>query len=75
MHSGDWKSAPAGSFKPYNVDTLGPAAQSGCLHPLPKVRAEIRRFLLEMGYVPCQQIDRAQLPSLRVNLVLLLSWR
>ena len=78
MVSGEWKTAPAGSFKSYNVDSPGPAVDryaqqphplltrcstyvdiciwymyddcSGCLHPLLKVRTEIRKFLLEMGF-------------------------
>lgn len=45
--SGSWKTA---QFKPYNLNSLGRDLQGGHLHPLLKVRAEIRKILLYMGF-------------------------
>jgi len=36
-------------FKSYNFNSLGMPPQAGHLHPLMKVRAEIRQIFLEMG--------------------------
>lgn len=38
-------------FKEYNLDALGTAPEGGHLHPLQKVRTEIRKIFLEMGFV------------------------
>lgn len=37
-------------FKEYNFDTLGKTEGRGALHPLMKVRAEMRDIFLEMGF-------------------------
>ncbi|KAI0446947.1 phenylalanyl-tRNA synthetase alpha chain [Xylaria telfairii] len=42
-----WKTA---TFKPYNFQALGAEQRSGALHPLNKVRAEIRDIFFEMGF-------------------------
>lgn len=47
IQSGSWKSM---RFKAYNFDAQGPPIDSGHLHPLMKVRAEIREIFLEMGF-------------------------
>ena len=44
---GTWKTAV---FKPYNLNALGKDLGGGHLHPLLKVRAEIRKILLYMGF-------------------------
>lgn len=44
--SGSWKNV---SFKGYNFDALGAPPSRGHLHPLMKVRTEIRQIFLEMG--------------------------
>ena len=44
--SGSWKDK---SFKAYNFDALGVPPTAGHLHPLMKVRTEIRKIFLEMG--------------------------
>ena len=46
--SGSWKTK---QFKPYNFDARGAPPTCGHLHPLMKVRAEIRQIFLEMGWV------------------------
>jgi len=38
------------TFKAYNYNSLGVPTAGGHLHPLMKVRAEIRRIFLEMGF-------------------------
>lgn len=48
MHSGAWKTA---QFKKYNFEADGIPTSGGALHPLLKVREEIRGIFLEMGYV------------------------
>lgn len=48
MCSGSWKDK---SFKAYNFDALGVPPTRGHLHPLMKVRTEIRQIFFEMGYV------------------------
>ena len=45
--SGSWKDA---KFKEYNFDAMGLVPEAGYLHPLMKVRAEIRSIFLEMGF-------------------------
>lgn len=45
--SGSWKTT---SFKPYNFEALGQSSLAGCLHPLLKVRTDIRQIFLEMGF-------------------------
>ena len=45
--NGSWKTA---QFKPYNLNALGRELGGGHLHPLLKVRAEIRKILLYMGF-------------------------
>lgn len=45
-YSGSWKTK---QFKSYNFNSLGMPPQAGHLHPLMKVRAEIRQIFLEMG--------------------------
>ena len=47
-HSGLWKTA---KFKKYNFEADGMPPNGGALHPLLKVREEIRNIFLEMGYV------------------------
>ena len=44
--SGSWKTM---QFKPYNFNSLGMPLQAGHLHPLMKVREEMRQIFLEMG--------------------------
>jgi len=46
IQSGSWKTK---QFKSYNFNSLGMPPQAGHLHPLMKVRAEIRQIFLEMG--------------------------
>jgi phenylalanyl-tRNA synthetase alpha chain len=46
-HSGAWKTS---TFKKYNFDAEGIPTNGGALHPLLKVREEIRNIFLEMGY-------------------------
>jgi phenylalanyl-tRNA synthetase alpha chain len=45
--TGSWRNL---QFKPYNFDADGLMLQSGCLHPLLKVRSEFRQIFLEMGF-------------------------
>lgn len=47
MKGDEWKSQ---EFKEYNFNAMGPVLESGCLHPLMKIRAEFRSILLEMGF-------------------------
>lgn len=47
IQTGTWKTL---RFKPYNFDAQGPVIDSGHLHPLMKVRTEIREIFLEMGF-------------------------
>ena len=42
-----WKSV---NFKQYNLNALGAEIGAGSLHPLLKVRAEIRKILINMGF-------------------------
>ena len=46
--SGAWKSA---QFKKYNFESEGVYPNGGALHPLLKVREEMRNIFLEMGLV------------------------
>jgi len=45
--SGSWKDT---TFRPINFNSLGPLVGGGHLHPLLKVRQEIRQILLLMGF-------------------------
>lgn len=45
-HRGSWRQLP---FKPYNFAALGLPPAAGHLHPLLKVRSELRQIFLEMG--------------------------
>lgn len=45
--SGEYKHL---NFKPYNFNTKGNIQSQGALHPLMKVREEIRKIFLEMGF-------------------------
>lgn len=47
LASGIWKNL---TFKDYNMDALGVPPECGALHPLLKVRTEIRQIFLEMGF-------------------------
>ncbi|KAF8663383.1 hypothetical protein AX16_000958 [Volvariella volvacea WC 439] len=47
LTSGSWKSS---SFKKYNFEAEGTSTNGGALHPLLKVREEIRNIFLEMGF-------------------------
>lgn len=47
IESGSWKSA---SFKEYNFEASGKPFIGGCLHPLMKVREQIRYIFLGMGF-------------------------
>ncbi|RWA10997.1 hypothetical protein EKO27_g4136 [Xylaria grammica] len=42
-----WKTA---TFKPYNFQALGAEQRAGALHPLNKVRTEIRNIFFELGF-------------------------
>lgn len=42
-----WKTK---KFKEYNLDALGTMPETGHLHPLMKVRTEIRKIFIEMGF-------------------------
>lgn len=46
LADGSWKNT---EFKKYNYDALGASIPHGALHPLMKVREEIRQIFLEMG--------------------------
>uniref|UniRef100_A0A8C3UR97 phenylalanine--tRNA ligase n=1 Tax=Catharus ustulatus TaxID=91951 RepID=A0A8C3UR97_CATUS len=45
--TGSWRQLP---FKPYNFSSLGLPPACGHLHPLLKVRSELRQIFLEMGF-------------------------
>ncbi|EJD01428.1 uncharacterized protein FOMMEDRAFT_147949 [Fomitiporia mediterranea MF3/22] len=45
--SGAWKTA---NFKKYNFEALGIPTSGGALHPLLKVREELRQIFFEMGF-------------------------
>ncbi|KAG1752654.1 tRNA synthetases class II core domain (F)-domain-containing protein [Suillus paluster] len=47
LTSGSWKNS---SFKKYNFDADGIPTSGGALHPILKVREEIRSIFLEMGF-------------------------
>ncbi|KAF5363645.1 hypothetical protein D9756_000497 [Leucocoprinus leucothites] len=47
LTSGAWKTS---TFKKYNFDAEGVPTNGGALHPLLKVREEIRNIFLEMGF-------------------------
>ena len=46
IFSGKWKEE---NFKKYNFDALGIPPSGGHLHPLMKIREELRQIFLEMG--------------------------
>ena len=53
IRSGAWKDA---SFKNYNFAAAGQLPEGGALHPLLKMREEMRQIFFDMGYVsllPC----------------------
>ena len=58
--SGSWKSA---SFKPYNFEAAGAPPAAGALHPLLRVREEIRQIFFEMGFheMPANQFVESSL--------------
>ena len=61
LYSGAWKSA---HFKKYNFESEGIYPNCGALHPLLKVREEMRNIFLEMGLVAadsstCCQSDQS----------------
>ncbi|KAK2513731.1 LOW QUALITY PROTEIN: phenylalanine--tRNA ligase alpha subunit [Columba livia] len=45
--TGSWRARP---FKPYNFSALGLPPACGHLHPLLKVRSQLRQIFLEMGF-------------------------
>jgi len=47
LANGSWKTIP---IKPVNFNALGAPSAGGHLHPLLKVRTQIRQILLEMGF-------------------------
>lgn len=47
IRSGTWKDA---EFKQYNFKALGTPLECGHLHPLLKVRAQVRQIFLELGF-------------------------
>jgi phenylalanyl-tRNA synthetase alpha chain len=47
LTSGSWKTS---NFKKYNFEAEGTPTSGGALHPLLKVREEIRNIFLEMGF-------------------------
>lgn len=47
IKSGSWRET---KFKKYNFEAKGLTLESGCLHPLLKVREEFREVLLAMGF-------------------------
>ncbi|CAB4397837.1 hypothetical protein RhiirA5_358852 [Rhizophagus irregularis] len=47
LQSGEWKKA---NFKKYNFDALGIPPSGGHLHPLMKIREELRQIFFEMGF-------------------------
>lgn len=47
LATGSWKTA---TFKKYNFDAKGAPVVGGALHPLLKVREEVRNIFLEMGF-------------------------
>jgi phenylalanyl-tRNA synthetase alpha subunit len=54
FYRGTWKSA---HFKKYNFEAEGIYPNGGALHPLLKVREEMRNIFLEMGLVTTQLCD------------------
>ncbi|OBZ76084.1 Phenylalanine--tRNA ligase alpha subunit [Grifola frondosa] len=47
LNSGSWKTS---TYKKYNFEAAGIPTNGGALHPLLKVREEIRNIFLEMGF-------------------------
>jgi phenylalanyl-tRNA synthetase alpha chain len=65
--SGAWKDA---SFKQYNFAAAGQPTEGGALHPLLKVREEMRQIFFDMGYVgPSRQLPRTLVASIRMVLM------
>jgi phenylalanyl-tRNA synthetase alpha chain len=48
-NSGAWKDS---SFKQYNFAAAGQPPEGGALHPLLKMREEMRQIFFDMGSVP-----------------------
>lgn len=48
MTSGTWKDS---AFKQYNFAAAGQPPEGGALHPLLKMREEMRQIFFDMGYV------------------------
>jgi hypothetical protein len=66
MISGAWKDA---SFKNYNFAAAGQLPEGGALHPLLKMREEMRQIFFDMGYVSLSIFPRSSLsPSLPITL-------
>lgn len=54
LTSGAWKEA---AFKQYNFAAAGQPTDGGALHPLLKVREEMRQIFFDMGYVAFRRCD------------------
>lgn len=65
LEDGSWQTA---NFKPYNFEALGAAQNGGALHPLNKVRTEIRNIFFYMGFIemPTSRQVAPRLPSFHV---------
>ncbi|KAL4360743.1 hypothetical protein GQ457_04G002130 [Hibiscus cannabinus] len=48
LQKGDWKEL---EFKEYNFNAKGPPAESGHLHPLLKVKQQLKNIFLQLGWV------------------------
>lgn len=48
LQRGDWKDL---EFKEYNLTARAPPIDTGCLHPLLKVRQQMKAIFLELGFV------------------------
>lgn len=62
--SGSWKSA---TFKGYNFKALGADQHPGALHPLNKVRSELRQIFFEMGFQEMPTDKYAEVLAHNVN--------
>eukprot|EP00050_Salpingoeca_kvevrii_P006875 m.292319 g.292319 ORF g.292319 m.292319 type:complete len:600 (-) comp12608_c0_seq1:145-1944(-) len=51
LADGSWAES---TFKPVNIEAMGIRPPAGCLHPLLRVKTEIREIFLEMGF---QEMD------------------
>ena len=47
LQSGDWKNL---EFKEFNLNAKGAPTEGGCLHPLLKVRKQLKDIFLQMGF-------------------------